>query len=456
MRPPEGLLSELVAATDPDDVPEAACCAVVRQAVDCLGVTLAAASQPFGRIITHVAGGLASTPQARIVGSSVGASVADAAWANGSLAHLLDFDDTGFSHPTACLLPVALALGEHTKASGREAVVALALGYEVFERLASCGRSHEPVLYRRGYHPTSIWGCPAAAAVAGKLLGLDERQVTVALGIAAGSSSGFTQQFGTPAKGLNAGNAARAGVVAALLAGAGYAGDKAGVSGPYGLFAAVFGDGNYTFAGLADELGTRWSIADPGLNVKPYPACTSTLRAVDAMVMIASADDYDPRKVTAITVDVHPELLHTLRFRSPIEGFPGKFSLDYTVAAAALDGTVTLESFSDAYATDSRLRAMLAKVELREHPEWDIARRRDTPVEVTLAGGEVRREFVAAQRGSRAWPMTDDEIATKYVACASETLPEAQTHRSLAAVRRLAEVDSVREILNTVVPREGA
>lgn len=453
---PETLLAALVAEARVDDIGEAAVHAVVRHALDCLGVMQAAAAHPAGRILARVTARLGSAPQARVVGTGVAASVTDAAWANGSLAHLLDFDDTGFSHPTACLLPVALALGELTDASGEDVVVAMALGYEVFERLAACGRSYEPVLYRRGYHPTSIWGCPAAAAVAARLLGLECSQVQVALGIAASSSSGLTQQFGTPAKGLNAGNAARAGVTAALLAAEGYVGDEAVLSGPYGLFAAVFGEGNYSFEGFGDDLGTRWSVADPGLNLKPYPACTSTLRAVDAMCRISATDGYRPEDVERIVVDVHPELLHTLRFRGPSVGFRGKFSLDYTVAAAALDGTLTLGTFSDDYAGSPAFRRMLERVELREHPEWDIGRRRETPVEVVLASGSVLRESVPSQHGTAAWPMTAGEVAAKYFACAAEVVTEEQAERSLAAVSGLASAQSIRDVVDTVVVPEGA
>ena len=184
-------------------------------------------------------------------------SAAQAAWANGALAHLLDFDDTGFSHPTACLLPAGLAVAELVDASGEELLTALVLGYEVFERIAASARPFEPALRERGWHPTSLWGCPAAAATAGRLLGLDAAQLRVAMAIAASNGSGVTQQFGTWAKGVNAGNAARAGVVAALLAREGFFADDAGVGGRYGLLSAVVGPGAADLSGFGARSRAR-------------------------------------------------------------------------------------------------------------------------------------------------------------------------------------------------------
>ncbi len=452
MNVPEVVLAELVAGIEDDEIPDDARAAARRQALDCTGVMLASAAQEPGRILADLAGDLAGAGQARVVGRGVATSTVQAAFTNGSLAHLIDFDDRGFSHPTACLWPVALAVGEHLDASGRQLVGALVLGYEVFERLAASGRPYEPVLRSRGYHPTSIYGAPAAAAVAGRLMGLDVDQMIVAFGIAAAGSCGLSQQFGTWAKGVNAGNAARAGITASLLAERGFWGDERGISGDYGLFSAVHGQGNFDFGGVAEELGDRWSIVDPGLALKPYPACTSTLRAVDAMVAISSKDSYRAGDVVELRLDVHPDVFHTLRFRSPERGFRGKFSLDYTVASVALDGDLTIESFSDEAASRPEFRDMLARVNLVEHPDWDMAQRRRMPLTVTMRDGTVHEESVTHHRGSPEWPLTDEQVDSKFRTCATLSLDAGQVDAALAALHGMDAAPSVRGLVDHVCP----
>lgn len=422
----EALLADLVVGTSDSDISPGARIATVRHAVDCVGVILAACAEPAGRVLVAHAREAAVSGGVQIIGDGTAVPPAMAAWCNASLAHLLDFDDHGFSHPTAILLPVALAVGAATGASGREAVSALVLGYEVFERLARSARPHEPATRGSGIHPTSVYGAPAAAAVAARLLDLDHAQVVTALGIAATQGFGLSQQFGTWAKGVNAGNAAQAGVTAAQLAKRGFEGDSTGISGRYGLFQAIHGEGNFDLSLVHEEAG-RWAIEDPGLALKPYPACTSNLKSVDAMVQIfEEVDGYDPAKVARIKVDVHPDIFHTLRHRRPTKGFNGKFSLDYTVAAAALDGTLTLDSFSDASAQRREFRAMLEKVELVEHPDWPMRQRRYQPVTVEFSDGTSASREVAHHRGTKEWPLTQEECATKFRTCASRFLSPEQ------------------------------
>jgi 2-methylcitrate dehydratase PrpD len=456
----EKALSELLEETSSDGIGDGARSAAARQLFDGIGVALAAAGHEAGAILGDVCREQAGTPQAHVLGTRVRTSVTEAAWANGSLTHLLDFDDTGFSHPTACIMPAAVAMGERVGASGRALLDALVLGYEVFERLALCSRSHEPALRERGLHPTALWGGPAAAGAAGRLLGLTAAQHQVALGLATSSAAGLSQHFGTWAKGLTAGHAARSGVLAALLAQQGYRGDEHGLSGRYGLFSALVGEGAYDLALAAsrDHL-QEWAIVEPGLSIKPYPACTSTLRAVDAMFQITDGPGYDPQNVAKIVVGVHPDLLHTLRYVAPEDGFRGKFSLDYTVASVALDRKLDIASFSDEAARRPDLRAMLDLVDLDEHPEWEMAARHHNPVEVVFRDGRRARASVSSHRGAGANRLTSNEVRDKFVTCSSGVLGPAQAAAAADALAHIAEVDDVRDLARWLAPaaiEEGA
>jgi 2-methylcitrate dehydratase PrpD len=441
----------LVVETPAESIPEAARRAAAVQVFDTIGVTVAAAAEPAGRIVTELVESIGGTRQAAILGTHVRTSMVQAAWANGTFAHLLDFDDVGFSHPTATILPAALAVAEHRDVSGAELLGAMVLGYEVFERLAAAGRPDDPRLRRRGYHPTPIYGAIAATAAAGRLLGLTVEQLVIAFGLAATDASGLTQQFGTWGKGVHAGNAARTGVFFADLAGRGYWGDERGLSGPRGLFAALHGEGRYDLSGIDDALGERWSILEPGLALKAYPACGSTRRAADAVLQIAGEPGFDPATVERIVVDVHPHVFNQLQFRAPTKGFRGKFSLDYTIASAALDRELTIDSYSDERAQRPALRAMIAKVELREHPEWEIGRWREQPVEVRFGDGRVVHASVSTPRGTRANPMTRDEIVAKFRDSAGRALATDRVEAAIGPVWDLDRASSVRDVIARLI-----
>ena len=449
---PEAQLATFVAGTPVGAIPAIAITSARRQLFDTVGVAVAASTEPAGRALTSVIERLGAAPRATILGSSLRASVDQATWANGSLAHLLDFDDSGFSHPSACIAPAALSMGEDVDATLGQVLAAMVLGYEVFERIAAVGRFDDRRIRAAGVHPTPIYGSIAAAATASRLLGLGPAGTQTALSLAAAEGSGLTQHFGTWAKGLGAGAAARSGVVAALLASAGFFADPEAVSGRYGLMSALHGPGNVSFDDFSADLAERWSIVDPGLAIKIYPSCGVNRRAVDAILELRREIGFSPENIDEIVIHVQPDVFNTLRFRAPSDGFRGKFSLDYNVATAALDGAVTIESFTDERAGRPELRAMLARVQFVEHPEWPVERYRELPVEVAFLDGRRVERQVAGARGSRQAPLDDLEVRTKFVTCASQALG-AQAAAEAAGAWMSSELETpIRELLAMTVP----
>ena len=446
------ILSEFASKTRIADISSDAIEATKRHILDCTGVGLAATTEPAGRIILDITRSEGGAPKARVFGSNLRTSAVSAAWANGALSHLLDYDDTGFSHPTACILPGALAFAEEAGASGADLVAAVCVGLEVFERMSLSGRQHEHVLRARGFHPTSLYGCSAAAAAAGNILRLNPSQMAVAIGLAAANAGGLTQHFGTWGKGIHAGNAARAGVSSTLLAQKNYFADPDGLDGDYGFFSAFHDKGNYDLSKVGDKLGSHWSIVDPGLTVKAYPCCGGNLRALDAAQGLLRENNIKFDDVAKLEVDVHPDLLNTVRFHKPTQGFRGKFSLDYVLAAMLLDGRVDLDSFSDAYCNAPKMRASLDKVQINKHHEWgnDAASRRRSPVTITMKDGRKFTKQVDKVRGSPGNPMTRDELLGKYRGCASRVLQGDRLERSINALENLDKLAKASELIDTL------
>jgi 2-methylcitrate dehydratase PrpD len=446
------VLSEFASKTRYAEISAEAVAATKRHILDCAGVGLAATTEPAGRIVLDITREQGGAPQARVFGSNLRTSAIAAAWANGSLAHLLDYDDTGFSHPTACILPAALALAEQAGSSGADLVAAVCVGLEVFERMSLSGRQHEPVLRQRGFHPTSLYGCSAAAAAAGHIVRLNPAQMAVAIGLAAANAGGLTQHFGTWGKGIHAGNAARAGVTSVLLASKDYFADPDGLDGDYGFFSAFHGKGNYNLGKVADALGTHWSIVDPGLTIKRYPCCGGNLRALDAARGLLEENAIKFDAVAKLEVDVHPDLLNTVRFHKPTQGFRGKFSIDYVLAAMLLDGRVDLDSFSDEYCNSARMRASIDKVQVNAHTEWadDQASRRKSPVTITMKDGRKFTKMVEKVRGSPGNPMTRDELLEKYRGCVTRVFKGERLERSIAALENLEKIATAKELIDAL------
>src|SRR5882672_4022367 len=188
-------------------------------------------------------------------------SAGNAALANGTAAHALDYDDMCFvslAHPSAPLVAAALAAADASGPTGRALLDAYVVGFELEARL---GRAMNPRHYQRGWHCTSTLGTIGAAATASRLLGPDREAAGHALAIAASEASGIKENFGSMVKPLHAGLAARNGVIAALLAQAGMTASQAAIDGPQGFLAAMDSEQPELGPG-ADDLGSRWEIVD--------------------------------------------------------------------------------------------------------------------------------------------------------------------------------------------------
>ncbi|MFE3449006.1 MmgE/PrpD family protein [Nonomuraea sp. NPDC059194] len=323
-----------------DHVPGAARDAALRHLLDGLGCAVAAGPDIPA---VEVARGLGGPPEATIIGTSCRVGAPAAALAGGALAHMLDFDDThagGLVHATAPVLPVALAVGEETGASGAEVLTAALVGYETICRL---GAAVPHGFHSRGLHATSACGVFAAALVAARLYGLSHGQAVHALGIA-GSQAGGLLEFlhtGSSTKQLHPGLAAHSGILAARLARAGATGPASVLEGEYGLYGALLGRPG---TDPARGLGERWEVTR--ITIKPYPACQLVHASLDAARGLAGR----AWKIEEIVAEVHQDTAPIVcgagkaRPRTPYEA---KFSLPWSVAAMIVDGDVTVRTYQD-------------------------------------------------------------------------------------------------------------
>lgn len=446
-------LASFVVETSFKTLPKEAVTKTKEATLDCLGVILSAVDDPIGRIIIKYVKGMGGVPEAGVAGGGFRTSAENAALANGTMSHALDYDDTGLSvgHPSICIVPTALTLGEKLKSSGKEVLEALIIGYEV-EGKIGFGSNYSQA--ERGIHGSSLFGTMGAAALAAKLLKLDVKQVRAAFGIAASQVAGLLVNAGTMTKPLHAGNACRAGIMSAILAKGGFTADIDIVETGKGYEETFIGEGNYDGEKIIKNLGRPFHIVSPGVAVKKYPCCMLNHRALDAILQLVAKNNIHHEQVAAVVVGV-PENIFPLRVDAH-SGFEGKFCLPYNMAAALVDKKVNLGSFTDEMVQRPVIREVMAKVKLQVRTDIPIysgstlPARDGNPITIKLKDGRVYENQVNIPRGSPGAPLTIEELSNKYRDCAKGVLSPEQAERSIGMVLALEEVKDVSELMKIV------
>ncbi|MQA00776.1 MAG: MmgE/PrpD family protein [Dehalococcoidia bacterium] len=428
-----------------------------RALLDTIGVTLAGVDEPSARVVRSLVEREGGEGVATLLGTNVRAPLAAAALANGTAGHALDYDDVTANvtgHPSIPLMPAVLAVGESVGASGADVVAAFLVGFEVECKVGrAMGRSH----YARGFHSTTTLGALGSAAAAVRLLRLDRGQTGNALGIASSMAGGLRANFGSMTKPLQAGNAARAGVVAALLAQEGFTGGDDILDGPFGFVRAFSPaeDGDIEQVG---GFGDPWEVVSPGISVKKYPCCFVSHRAADATLALISEHGIGAEQVERVEVHlpngqvsatggvgpmIHPR---------PQTGLEGKFSMQYVVASALLDGEVKFPNFDDRAVARPAAQALLRRVEPMNDTQRHPAATTDqyTAVDIHTTDDRVLSRAVTEARGGPADPLSWDELLDKYRDCAARALPAEQVERSAQMLRDLEAVADIRELTATL------
>ena len=431
----------VVRAAPPADARRRAAAAVL----DTVGVALAGAAEPASRIARDVVAAEGDGACA-ILGSPARASAAGAALANGTAAHALDFDDMCFvslAHPSAPLVPAALAAAELSGASGRAILDAYVAGFEIEGRL---GALMNPRHYQRGWHCTSTLGTIGAAAAASRLLGLDPASAGHALAIAASQASGLKENFGTMVKPLHAGLAARNGVLAALLARGGMTASALALDGPQGFLAAMDSE-RASLAEAVADLGARWEILDTGITVKLYPSCAGTHPTIDAILDLRREEGIDADAVERVDVQVDSVTPKVLIHERPATGLEAKFSMPFCAAAALAHGRVAIDTFEGGLA-DPAIAALMPRIAMHVDPSFDGAAPPLTQARVSIAlkDGRVLTREARGARGYPANPASDEELDAKFLACAARALSQPAASRALELLRGIERLPDVRAL----------
>jgi 2-methylcitrate dehydratase PrpD len=452
-RVPSAELAAFVSDLSFDDVPADAVRLVERCFVDTVGVTLAGARADAGTVTADAFGGDSGEGKAAtLVGTDRRAALTDAAFVNGTAGHALDYDDVsggGIGHQSVALIPPLLGLAETRVdgTTGADLIAAYAAGFETGHYLgAAIGTSH----YAAGWHSTATFGTFGAAAAAAHLLGLDEDRTRNALTVAASMPAGLKRNFGTTTKPIHAGNAARAGLTAALAAAEGATGDPDAIGGEGGFFELYGGDGTPDLDALP-ALGERWALVEDGVHVKKYPCCYFAQPSMAAARALVETHDIDPADVDRIHVVTNGKSRRVLRYEDPGTGLEAKFSMPYAVASVVVRDRVGLDAFEDDAVDDPDVDAVRERVTFEADPDLPAESRRAT-VTVETTGGAAFERVQDLPPGAHDNPLTDEELRAKFLDCATRALDGDDARAAYRAFDSLRERDAAATLVGHLRP----
>ncbi len=444
-------LSRFIEKTNYSHLSPDAVTAAKKGITDYLGVALAGSREQIAECVEAFIRANTCGSESTVIGSGARVNCSLAAWANGVKGHALDFDDCihiaslRLGHPTTTILPAVLAVAEKLKVSGREVMAAYCLGVEVFAKI---GLLFGQTAYFQGWHNTALFGTMGAAAAAGKLMNLDESQLKRCFGIAASMAGGIRRNFGTMIKPVHAGNAARNGVEAAMLAEKGFTSWESVVESPMGFFCVFSGQDQIPSAEKMNELisflGNPWSIVSPGLVVKLYPSCRATHSGVDALFQINQQNPIDWTKVSKVECNVPKRLESLLLYHKPTKGLEGKFSLEYCIARYLIDGKLSIDDFTDARVNESSAKQLIDKIEWISNESDEIPEAQEFTI--TLEDGSVYRRKVKFPKGEPQNPVGDEELYAKYQDCASKRLSDELALQLKNAIQDLEKIEDISQI----------
>ncbi len=436
-----------------EDIPAEVVASVRLRALDVLGIALAASTTELAPSLYGALESWGRGGGCTVVGSKRKAAPPLAALVNGALAHGLDFDDThaaSITHASAVVLPAVLALGEAAGADGRAAVTAAVVGLEAITRL---GMAAPGAFHARGWHATAVCGPFAAALAAGKLEGLDEARLTAALGVAGSFASGVLEflEDGSWVKRVHPGWAAHSGIVAAGRA-------RGGFSGPATILEGRFGFYRTFLAAEPDSapfrtLGNAWETLSIGF--KPYPCCHYNHAYLDCALALRRDHGLDAGAIEAIEavecrvpageipIVCEPREAK-LRPRTP---YDAQFSLPYSVAAALIDGRVTLDTYAPVRLADARLLALAARVSHAIDPDSRFPDGFPGWVRVKLRGGRVVEAREPDGRGGAKRPLEPQAVVEKFRDNAARALPASAVRRLEDAAGRLETLTDVSALM---------
>lgn len=440
----------------PDNWPDSARESAHRELIDQIAVTIPGAVEPASRLVFATVQAWGAGPSS-VAGQRLRLAAPWAALVNGTAGHVLDFDDNfdpPKAHATTVLVPAILALGEQEGATGGQALDAYIAGLQILGRV---GQGVNPPHRNRGWHATATVGAIGAAAACARLIKLDGERCAMALSLATSMAAGFMSQFGTMAKAVHAGLAAKSGILAASLARSGVTAGLGTLDGRTGMNRLMVGpdyeelrdslenpEHGQTLCFETDHVGEPLLITEHGFRVKRFANCGAAHRAMDAVLFLRREHGFaagDVERVDVIAPRVH---FNNLMYEAPQDGLESKFSIEYALALCLAQDRIGLADFTDEGVARPDIRALMPRI--HRNPVDRLEGVFPTRVRVSLTDGRAFEASRAMPEGSKTMPFATAQYWEKYETCVAGILAPDHAASLRAALERFPELDDIGEM----------
>lgn len=455
---PTYLIAKNFVKTGYNDLPEDVVEIARKEVLDSLGVALAGSSAGGIQGLIAVLKEFGGKKQSTVIAHDLMLPVLFAAQANASMMHALDYDDSvdqAVAHPGAVIVPVCFAVAEYLGGvSGKECITSLALGVDLMARLGLATK-YKGSMLKAGWFYGSLNGYMTSAAVAGKLLGLDEEAMVNAIGIAYQKTSGNQQAVidGALSKRMALGFAASGGIMAALMAQKGITGAKNCIEGEYGFY-NVYHRGGYDRDALLTDLGKDFKIKN--LTIKPYPSCRVTHPFIDAALALAEEHDIKAEHIKEVNVfggEGGYSLSVPLEVKSkPRTTVDAQFSVPWAVATAIVKRRFSINDITLDAIKDKHVLEVAGKIKAQKAPELISHALEAGRVEVITINGTYVKQ-VNHPSGSPENPLSYQQCTQKFRNCASHSVKPVSrevTDKVIQSVSKLDEMDDITEIIRMI------
>ncbi len=417
--------------------------------LDSLGCALFGAQQPWGKIMAEEMLAESANGRSSIIGHGKCVTAPAAALCNGTAIHGFELDDLldeAIVHPGAVIVPSALAAAESVNASGSRLLLGIIAGYEAINRV---GLALGDVPAKRGHHMTGVAGPIGAAVAAGVVMGLDQTQLSAAVGLACSTSSA-TKSFaagsgGGMMKRMHAGRAAESGVRMCQLAARGFTAPPTALDGRFGLLEVFSGEGAKP-KHLISKLGEDWALQR--VWVKVYPCCGWIQSTVQQLLVLRGTRPLEPDRVRKVRIGVCAHAVRNNGNIAPPDTMGAQYSLPYCTALALTGDPSDPAMFAPDAIPDAARRALASRVELVVDPEMeaDYPVHYSSRVTLELVEGGPRASMVRDPHGAPADPCTDVERVEKFRRLASRVKSSSDIDVMLEKVRSSEKLQSVHDL----------
>jgi len=424
--------------------------------IDVIACAVRARGEKQVKAVVEVMQAQGGNQDSSVIASGFKTSPMFAAFINGTMGHVYDFDDDhreGTMHPSVAVFPAVFALGEKHRVNGKQFLTALISGLEVMIRTgeAFLGKS-----YYQGFHPTGTCGVFGSAMGSSLILKLNSQQITWALGLAGSFSAGTLEWSteGSMQKPIQAGQPAMSGVLSSSLAQQNFIGARTIFDGPMGFIRAHSHKDVYDYNRMTVNLGKKWEMKDTSIKVHaccrfngPIADC-----AIDLYKQGVRAENVDKIVVKTCSFTVQGLTQPRDRKWEPKTHVDAQFSLPYTTAVAICRNRTGIDEFKKETFTDPEILRIAAKVTAEIDPEADKVYPKYYPATIiaTLKDGTALTAHVDYPKGDPENPVSFDEIEVKFNQLTERYMDASKRNKIIESVKTIEQLNDISIIADLI------